>query len=78
MCLHKWINLLILLMAVGINSTLLAVNVSLPEITGLSSGQSVEIPITISDVSGAGIISYYAIFSYDHMIPYIAISTYFS
>jgi len=60
MCLHKWINLLILLMAVGINSTLLAVNVSLPEITGLSSGQSVEIPITISDVSGAGIISYYA------------------
>lgn len=41
-------------------SSLNGINVSFPELNNLNHGQSVEIPISVSDLSGTGAISYYA------------------
>lgn len=41
-------------------ASLNGINVSFPELNNLSPGQSVEIPISVSDLSGTGAISYYA------------------
>lgn len=44
------------------------INVSFSDITSLTNGQTVEIPITVSDLTGSGVISYYADVSFSEAV----------
>lgn len=60
--------ILSLMLVIGLLTPLFSINVSLPEVNTLTSGQTVEIPITVSDVSGSGAISYYADISFTEAV----------
>jgi hypothetical protein len=60
MRLHIKATMLSLILILGSICTINAVNVSLPVLNNLTNGQTIEIPITVTDLSGLGIISYFA------------------
>jgi len=63
---NNWIKGLLLLpaMLVCLTVSLPAVDVSLPVIADLTPGQLIEVPITVSDITGLGVTAYFAEISF--------------
>ena len=58
----NWIKTFVLVttMLVCLSVSLGAINVSLPVVANLTPGQLIEVPITVSDLTGAGVTAYFA------------------
>jgi len=58
----NWIKTLLLVttLLVCLSVSLGAINVSLPVVANLTPGQLIEVPITVSDLTGAGVTAYFA------------------
>ena len=60
--------LLVITLLVCLSVPLAAVNVSLPVLTDLIPGQLIEVPITVSDLTGAGVTAYFAEISFTEAV----------
>lgn len=57
---HKNLIILSLVLLGSLVTSLCGIDVSLPVISNLTPGQLIEVPITVTDLTGLGVISYYA------------------
>ncbi len=63
---NNWINKMLLVPAilVCLATSIGAISVSLPVVADLTPGQLIEVPITVSDLTGAGVTAYFAEISF--------------